>query len=280
MVLSALGSIQAASGSTTQAVETFKHWVRVQPQNAAALLKLAEAQLVAKDYDGAIESLRQALAIQPDLPEAWAAMAAAYFSAGRPESAIAEGRKYQQNNPDRAIGYAIEGDAFVLRKEWPEAAAAFGKALSRQPLPAIAIRRYNALQNAGKQAEATAMADKWFKDHPKEVALRAFVAQQNLRKKDYPAAIRQYEAALEIAPNNALYLNNLAWLLNEVGDPRARKYAEQVYVLTPTNPRCSIRSAGSSFSTAMRREVSICSRLPHMPRQARTTFACILPRHC
>jgi putative PEP-CTERM system TPR-repeat lipoprotein len=235
-ILSAVGSIQGVNGSTAQAVETFKHLVRAQPQNAAALLKLAEAQLVAKDYDGAIESLRQALAIQPDLPEAWAAMAAAYVSAGRPESAIAEGRKYQTDNPDRAIGYAIEGDAFVLRKEWPEAAAAFGKALSRQPLPAIAIRRYNALQNAGKQAEATAMADKWFKDHPKEVALRAFVAQQNLRKKDYPAAIRQYEAALEIAPNNALYLNNLAWVLNEVGDPRARKYAEQVYVLTPTNP--------------------------------------------
>ena len=106
------------------------------------------------------------------------------------------------------------------------------------------------------------MADKWFKDHPKEVALRAFVAQQNLRKKDYPAAIRQYEAALEIAPNNALYLNNLAWVLNEVGDPRARKYAEQVYVLTPTNPTCSIRLAGSSFSTAMPREASICSRRP------------------
>ena len=235
-ILSALGSTQGVNGSITQAVETFKHLVRVQPQNAAALLKLAEAQLVAKDYDGAIESLRQALAIQPELPEAWAAIAAAYVGAGRPESAIAEGRKYQKDNPDRAIGYAIEGDALVLRKEWPEAAATFGKALSRQPLPAIAIRRYNALQNAGKQAEATAMADKWFKDHPKEVTLRAFVAQQNLRKKDYPAAIRQYEAALEIAPNNALYLNNLAWLLNEVGDPRARKYAEQVYVLTPTSP--------------------------------------------
>jgi Flp pilus assembly protein TadD len=124
----------------------------------------------------------------------------------------------------------------VLRKEWAEAATAFGKALSRQPLPALAIRRYNALQNAGKQAEATAMADKWFKDHPKEVALRAFIAQQNLRKKDYAAAVRQYEAALEIAPSNALYLNNLAWVLNELGDPRARKYAEQVYVLTPTNP--------------------------------------------
>jgi hypothetical protein len=49
------------------------------------------------------------------------------------ESAIAEGRKYQREKPDRAVGfYAIEGDASVLR-QWPEAAAAFGKALARQP---------------------------------------------------------------------------------------------------------------------------------------------------
>jgi len=102
-------------------------------------------------------------------------------------------------------------------------------------LPPLAIRRYNALQNAGKPAEATAMAEKWFKDHPKEIVLRGFIAQEYLLKKNYPNAIRQYEAALEIEPNNAVYLNNLAWMLNEVGDPRARKYAEQVYVLAPTN---------------------------------------------
>jgi len=235
-ILNALGLAQGMNGSTTQSVETFKHLVRVQPQNATALLKLAEAQLVAKDHDGAIDSLRQALAVQPDLAEAWAAMASAYVAAGRPESAIAEGRKYQKESPDRALGYAIEGDTFVLRKDWPEAAAAFGNALSRQPLPQLAVRRYNALQRAGKQAEAAAMADKWFKDHPKDTALRALIAQDYLQKKDYPAAIRQYEAALAIEPNNALYLNNIAWMLNELGDPKARKYAEQGFVLAPTSP--------------------------------------------
>ena len=76
-----------------------------------ALLKLAEVQLASKDYDGAIDTLRQAIALQPDLPEAWTAMAMAYVAAGRPESAIAEGRKYQKEKPDRAVGYAIEGEA-------------------------------------------------------------------------------------------------------------------------------------------------------------------------
>jgi predicted Zn-dependent protease len=80
------------------------------------------------------------------------------------------------------------------------------------------------------------MADKWFKDQPKEVALHAFIAQQALGRKDYPVAVRHYRAALEVEPNNALFLNNLAWMLNEMGDPQARKYAERVYVLAPTNP--------------------------------------------
>ena len=79
------------------------------------------------------------------------------------------------------------------------------------------------------------MADKWFKDHPKDVTLRAFIAQQSLAKKDYATSVRQYEAALEIEPNNALFLNNIAWMLNELGDPRAQKYAERAYALAPTN---------------------------------------------
>jgi len=235
-ILSALGATQAASGANPEALETFKHLVRVQPQNATALLKLAEISLASKNYDGAIDALRQALALQPDLQEAWTAMAIAYVAAGRPESAIAEGRKYQQEKPDRAVGYAIQGDTAVLQKQWPEAADAFAKALARQPLPPLAIRRYSALQNAGKPAEASAMADKWFKDHPKEVTLHSYIAQQALGRKDYPLSIRHYQIALEVEPNNPVFLNNLAWMLNEQNDPQARKYAERVYILAPSNP--------------------------------------------
>ncbi len=234
-ILNALGVSQLLANENTQALETFRRLVQLQPQSAAPLVKLAEVQLLSKDYDGAIDTLRQAIALQADLPEAWTAMATAYVSAGRPESAVAEGRKYEKERPDRAVGYAIQAEALALQKQWPEAAVAYREALARQPLPMLAVRRYNALQNAGKATEATAMADKWFKDHPKDVTLRAFIAQQSLAKKDYATSVRQYEAALEIEPNNALFLNNIAWMLNELGDPRAQKYAERAYALAPTN---------------------------------------------
>ena len=111
------------------------------------------------------------------------------------------------------------------------------EALARQPLPTLAIRRYSALQNAGKPAEATAMAEKWFKRPPEgRHAARATSPSRTCPKRDYPAAIRQYQIALEIEPNNTLFLNNLAWMLNELGRPEAQKYAERVYDLAPTNP--------------------------------------------
>ena len=234
-ILNALGVNQVLAHENTQALETFKRLAQLQPQSALPLLKVAEVQLVSKDYDGAIDTLRQAIALQPDLADAWPAMAMAYVAAGRPESAVMEGRKYQQEKPDRAVGYAIEGEAHGLQKQWAESAVSFQEALARQPLPTLAVRRYGALQNAGKTAEATAMAEKWFKSHPNDIVLRAFIAQQNLAKKDYPAAVRQYEAALEVEPNNTLFLNNLAWMLNELGDPKAQKYAQRAYDLAPTN---------------------------------------------
>ncbi len=235
-ILNALGVNQLLAHENTQALETFRRVVQLQPQSAPPLVKLAEVQLISKDYDGAIDALRQAIALQADLPEAWTAMATAYVAAGRPESAVAEGRKYEKERPDRATGFAIEGEARALQKQWPEAAVAYREALARQPVPMLAVRRYGALQNAGKASEATAMADKWFKDHPKDATLRAAIALQDLAKKDYAKAVRQYEAALEIEPNNALFLNNIAWMLNELGDPKAQKYAERAYTLSPTTP--------------------------------------------
>jgi putative PEP-CTERM system TPR-repeat lipoprotein len=239
LILNALGTNQTLAGENAQAIETFRKLSRLQPQSAAPLLQLAKVQLLTKDFDGGIDSIRQAIALQADLPEAWSIMATAYVAAARPESAVAEGRKYQKEMPDRAVGYAIEGEAEMLQKQWSEAAAAYANALSRQPMAVLAVRRYLALQNAGKQADAAAFAEKWLKDRPRDGAMRNAMAEMSLAKKDYPAAARYYQAALEIEPTNVLYLNNLAYVANELGDPKAQKYAEAAYRMAPMNPSVS-----------------------------------------
>jgi cellulose synthase operon protein C len=235
-VLDALSATQFATGAMSQALETSRQSAQLQPENPAPLMQVAQVQTRLKDYDAAIATLQQVLKVHPDLTEAWLRIAQVYVISGRPESAIAEARKLQKQHPDRAVGFAIEAEVLASQKKWPEAIAAYRNGLARQTLPVLAVRTYMALQNAGKEAEATAWATKWMKEQPKDATMPTFLGQQSLVKKDYRSAAANYKAALEIAPNNTAILNNVAWVLIQLGDPKAVEFAEKAYVDAPNNP--------------------------------------------
>ena len=235
-LLDALGRSQIAAGDMNQAIDSFKRIVTLQPQNPTAYMRLAEAQVAGKDFTAALESQRKALALRPDASPIAAGLAKIYMLAGRPGEAIAEARKIQKSQPDKAAGYALEGEVLGAQGKWPEAAAAFQTALSKQALTPISAAVYVSLQRAGKTAEAKAMADKWMRDYPKDPTLPLMIAQQSQARGERPEAKAGYLKVLELEPQNATALNNLAWMLTDEGDPKGLEYAEQAHRLAPFNP--------------------------------------------
>jgi putative PEP-CTERM system TPR-repeat lipoprotein len=231
-----LATVQLMNGEFNQAVETLKQLVALQPENPMPLLRLAELQTSLKDYGGALENQRKALALKPDLPQALASLSRTFVTAGRPEAAITEARRLQKEQPDRAIGYGLEAEVLASQKKWAESAAVFKTALARQPSSAIAVRLYVVLQSAGRSAEATAVADKWIKDHPKDVVMLELIAQQSQQRKAYRDAAEGYRRVLDVDPSSVSALNNLAWILTEQNDPKGLEYAEQAHRLAPMNP--------------------------------------------
>ncbi|MEP6996254.1 MAG: XrtA/PEP-CTERM system TPR-repeat protein PrsT [Betaproteobacteria bacterium] len=234
-VLEAVGVAQRAAGQNEDALATFKRLVELQPQNASALMRLADAEVAQKNYNAGIATLRKLIAADPKQNQALIALAKTFVISGHPEDAIAEARKLQKDRPNVALGYALEGEVLAAQAKWPQAAAAYRDALAREPVPLIAVRRYEALQKVGA-ADASAFAAQWAKDHPTDITLVAFLAQQSLARKDYRAAIANYQVAIKLDPDNPVILNNLAWALAETGDPRGREYAATAYRQAPFNP--------------------------------------------
>ena len=235
-LLDALGSAQIMSGDTIQAVDTFRKITQLQSQNPLAFMRLADAQAAAKDYNAAIDSERKALALKPELTQASAAIAKIYMLAGRPGDALAEARKVQKAQPDKATGYAIEGEVLAAQGKWDDAAAVFQVGLSKQALPALAVGSYIALQKAGKAADATAMAGKWIKQYPKDATMPLMLAEVSQRGGNLGEAKTGYRHVLDIDPENATALNNLAWILTDEGDAKGLEYAESAHRLAPFNP--------------------------------------------
>jgi len=143
----------------------------------------------------------------------------------------------QRRQPADMRGYQLEGDFWGGQQKWQEAEAAFRAAQKHAPEDGmVAVKLYATMTNAGKAVAANAAADKWLQDHPKDVVLRGYLGERALQKQDYKAAARYYQAVVAQQPDNAMFLNNLAWVAGELGDSKALSYAEKASALAPTNP--------------------------------------------
>jgi putative PEP-CTERM system TPR-repeat lipoprotein len=150
--------------------------------------------------------------------------------------AIAVAREVEGQRPKEAVGYILEGDIHASEKRWSDAAAAYRNGIRQAPASELAIKLHKALLSAGNTAEAEKAATSWLKDHPKDVAFRLYSGDLATARKDYPAAAQYYRAAVDLQPENALALNNLAWVSGEMKSPKALEYAERANRLAPNQP--------------------------------------------
>ena len=235
-ILAALGRAQIAAGEPREAVTTFNKLAAAMPESAAPLMLAAQAHLAAKDYAGATEALRKALTLQPDSLDVHRGAIAVLLAAGKPEDAIADARALQKARPAEAVGYVFEGEVLVAQSKYAEAARAYAEALKREPSPLLAVRQHLLLETAGKAGDADAAAARWVRDNPKDTVVRLYLAERDLRQKDYTAAAKRYRDVLTLQPENPVALNNLGWVLSQLGDPAAVGYAEKAYSLAPNRP--------------------------------------------
>jgi putative PEP-CTERM system TPR-repeat lipoprotein len=235
-LLDALGRTQQISGDSNQALSTFGKLASLQPNSPIAQMRMAEINLANKNKDEAAKNLRKALEIKPDLLEAQRGLILLALDSKKPQDALALARDIQKQRPKEATGFVLEGDINASSKQWPEAIAAYRNGLKQAPASELAIKLHTALLASGNMAEAEKLAATWTKEHPKDIAFRMHLGDIATARKDYPAATQHYRNALEIQPNNALVLNNLAWVSGEMKSPKAMEYAEKANQLAPNQP--------------------------------------------
>ena len=235
-ILAAAGVAMEAAGETNRAIETYNRLASLQPQSPQPLLRLAGLYVRQKDTPKAIETLRRAQKLAPNPRDAVPLLVQAYLAGDRPEDALKEARALQKAEPKFAGGYALEGDVYAAQRKFALAEKPYREALKLEPkADAVAIRLHRALAEGGKAAEADAFAKGWLAENPKNVSLRMYLGDRDLATKNYKAAAAQYQAVIGIEPNNAVALNNLAWVGGELGDPKAIGYAERALQLAPNS---------------------------------------------
>ena len=254
-VLAALGRAELANEAWQQALGSYTQLAALPGAGPAAQLGLAQAQLGLKDDAAAQASLRRALEQRRDLLPAQAALVALLARQQRHAEALAVAREVQKQRPQEAAGYLLEGDVERQRRQWDAALAAYRDAARKAPrapeappapdgAPAPARSReataaprmiHTTLREAGREAEAETFAAAWLREHPRDIGFGLYRAGVALAAQDWAQAESRYRDVLRVAPDHAVALNNVAWLMLRQGKPGALPFAEQALAAAPAS---------------------------------------------
>ncbi|MFO0444443.1 MAG: XrtA/PEP-CTERM system TPR-repeat protein PrsT, partial [Betaproteobacteria bacterium] len=280
-VLDALGRALVESGNRNQALTTFGKLGQLVPQSPLPHLRSADVHWKAQDRAAATESLKRALSVAPDNLQAQRTLVEAYVAQGMFDAAVDVARDVQKQRPTEDAGYLFEGGVLASQARWERAVEVYRRGLKGVPGSAVLAARLFEALIAGKQ-EAIAMrhASEWLRANPGDVDFRFFLGDVALRSGDLASAETYYRSVLKQQPDNALAMNNLAWLLAQAKKPGAAEFARQADRLLPGNPSimdtlATTRAAEGKPSEAvavMRRALALDGKNP----QLRLSYARLL----
>jgi predicted Zn-dependent protease len=92
------------------------------------------------------------------------------------------------------------------------------------------------LAAGGKLAEAERFTKDWRRDHPDDAVFIFHLGDEAAAHKDYTSAASNYLAASKLRPDDAASFNNLAWVMNRLGNDGAATYAERAVQIEPNQP--------------------------------------------
>lgn len=251
-----LGMARARQGDTRQALEVLEPLAQAQPRSAQVQLELGAALGQAGRGDEALVALRRAVALKPDLPQAWLALA---DHLGAADDAVGADAAYAQHvlHSTRDPELLVAATALVEGRI-PEAEQRLRDHLKRAPTDVAAIRMLAELAaRLGRYEDAEHLLARCLELAPNFHAARQNYALVLHRSNQSERALAEIERLLARQPDNAGARNLKAVVLCRLGDyePAIRLYGE----LLKQYPRQSRvwMSYGHALKTAGHQERSI-----------------------
>ena len=164
--------------------------------------------------DDALKAYERALELQPQAPEALAAVVRMLLEAKRAPEAMQRLDALAARFANDGVPLTIKADVLVSEKRYAEAEVALAGAMARAPRSWVPFRTLALVAEArGDSARAVAILNGGLEKVADPKPLRMELAQLLERNGRGEEAIQQYEQLLKLEPSSAAYANNLAMLL-------------------------------------------------------------------
>ncbi len=230
-----LGQAQFAAGDQRQALVSFEKAARLEPRSPQALITLADAYRAANDIVASVQNLKRALSLQPDLIQAQVRLHGLHLQQRSHAEALKIAKAVQQQRPDAGVGFMMEGDVLLAQEQWEPALKVLQSGFAKDPSGDLIVRIHAAAARIGKLKEIEKPLVEWMRANPGDFVSRNYMAERAIAENRLEEAEASYRELLASNGNNALMLNNLAWVAGQLGRDDAVALAERAVLLEPGN---------------------------------------------
>ena len=235
----------------------------MRPDFAPALMLLSDIQDIAKQPDAALDTLSAAAPSDALMPVMMLRRASLLDELDRTDEATSALETLAAQHPDRPEPLAQLGDILRRRSRFPEAAAAFDRAVARIGTPTRAnwplfYERGIALERAGQWPRAEAdflFALELSPDQPGVLNYLGYAWADQGRNLD--RARTMVERAVELRPDEGSYIDSLGWVLLLQGDKDgALRHLERAVTLMPEDATINGHLGDALDAVGRRREAA------------------------
>lgn len=224
-----LGLCHMRLGQPEQALEAYRHEMKLTGGSAKAAVDTAGALLALDRLDEAREHAEMAIPFQPTAYNLLAQIAMRTGDWDGAEAALEHALASAAVRPNALLGKAV----LMLHRDDPEAALALirdAEALAPEPLDGVDFIRGKALARLGDLGPATAAFNRAIERSPKQIAPYSHLALLRGLAGDGAGAVKALHALVEANPTPAAYadaVRTLRLLENPDGARRLLEYARQ-----------------------------------------------------
>ena len=250
------GAAARRCGNPEGAVAILEPLAAAQPRAPAAQFELALACADLGRGDAAIEALRRAVALKPDLADAWRALGDHLIAIG--DTAGADAAYANQIKASTRDPRLLAPAAALQEGRVAVAEAQLRDHLRQFPTDVAALRMLAEVAGRlGRYADAEALLTRCLELAPSFIAARHNLALVLLRQNRAAEALVHARHLLEREPRNPGYRNLMAGVLSQLGEyAESIRLYEGVLAEYPHQPRVWM-SYGHSLKTAARSDESI-----------------------
>lgn len=234
-VLMAVSRIDLANGDAAAARTNLNRASALASYNPSVLLQVALLQVQAGHLEGAAHSLNKALNERPGFTPAQALLAEVELRQGDVGGAEQRARQIVAQQPKLGVGHGLLGDVALARGQRAAAVEHYRRAHQLDRTTASLVRLHGAI-GASDPAAAVRLAEEWLRQRPRDAAVLRAHADALARMGRFADARVAYIALIELVPDDAEALNNLANVLLVLGDASALRVAERALSLGPGVP--------------------------------------------